>query len=58
MCSEVDRIAKDDTLEIDLAKGLIKNITKKKEYQSEKFPSFMQEIIKKGGLLNWIKKQR
>ena len=58
VCNEVDKIAKDDILEIDLAKGLIRNLTKKKEYQSEKFPSFMQEIIKKGGLLNWIKKQR
>lgn len=55
VCSKVDEIETGDLLEVELEKGLIKDITKNKLFQSEKFPSFMTEIINKGGLLNWIK---
>jgi 3-isopropylmalate/(R)-2-methylmalate dehydratase small subunit len=58
VCAESDQIAEGDELEIDLKKGLIKNISKNKIFKSEKFPSFMQEIIEKKGLINWIKGKR
>lgn len=41
---------------VDLKKGLIFNLTTKKEYQAEKLTGFVLEIIKKGGLVNYAKK--
>ena len=44
-----------DTLEIDTAAGVVKNITKKKTYKIEKYPPFMQKIIKAGGLISSLR---
>ena len=44
-----------DILEIDLNKGIIKNVTKNKNYSISPFPEFLQRIIQAGGLLNYIK---
>jgi len=44
-----------DEIEIDLEKGLIRNITKNKQYTSAPFPKFMQDLVKAGGLLNYLK---
>ncbi len=55
-CPEaVQGISKGDEVEIDLANGIIKNITKNKTYQAAPFPEFMQELIKAGGLVNYTK---
>jgi 3-isopropylmalate/(R)-2-methylmalate dehydratase small subunit len=43
-----------DTVEIDLNKGLIMNLTRPGEYQATPFPSFMQKIIEQGGLINYV----
>lgn len=43
-----------DLLEIDLSSGIIKNLSKKKSYNTEPFPEFLQEIIKKGGLMQRV----
>jgi 3-isopropylmalate/(R)-2-methylmalate dehydratase small subunit len=56
VCKEVNQIQEGDLLEVDLKKGLIKNLTRNKIFYSEKFSPFMEEIIKKGGLINWIKR--
>ncbi len=53
-CEETDRIAANDELEIDFAKGVIKNLTKGEEYQTQPFPEFIQNIIAKGGWLNYL----
>lgn len=45
-----------DELEIDVNKGIIKDLRNKKEYKFKPFPKFAIEIIKAGGLLNHIKK--
>ena len=50
------KVGKGDRLEIDIEKGVIKNITKKESYNFVPFPKFATEIIKAGGLLNHIKK--
>lgn len=52
----VKAIKNGDEIEINLNKGIIKNLTENKEYQSQPFPEFMQKIIKAGGLLGYIKK--
>ena len=46
-----------DELEIDINKGIIKDITQKKEFKFVPFPKFAQDIIKVGGLLNYIDKK-
>jgi 3-isopropylmalate/(R)-2-methylmalate dehydratase small subunit len=49
------QINEGDLLEIDLASGIIKNITQGKDYKTQPFPEFLQEIVQEGGLMNYIK---
>ena len=51
----VKAIKTGDTIEVNLNKGIIKNLTKNEIYKSQPFPEFMQKIIKAGGLLGYIK---
>lgn len=46
-----------DQIEVDVEKGRIKNLRTGKEYQASSFPKFMQEIMDKGGLMNYVKHQ-
>ena len=46
-----------DTLEIDINKGIIKNLTSRKEYNFTPFPEFAVKIIEAGGLINYIKRR-
>jgi 3-isopropylmalate/(R)-2-methylmalate dehydratase small subunit len=43
-----------DEVEIDLASGLITNLSKNESYQGQAFPEFMQNIIAVGGLVNYV----
>jgi len=52
---EADEINDGDTLEIDLGSGIIKNLSINKTYTTEPFPEFLQEIVERGGLMNWVK---
>ena len=54
---DVNGIKEGDYLEVDLASGLISNLTEHKEYKAKPLPKFIQEIIKSGGLLKWIGKR-
>ena len=44
-----------DEVSVDFGTGVITNITKGKTYKAEPFPSFIQNIIGKGGLLASLK---
>lgn len=44
-----------DRLKVDLAAGTVENVTQGKTYDSEAFPPFMQELIDRGGLLEYVK---
>ncbi|MDD5069698.1 MAG: 3-isopropylmalate dehydratase small subunit [Candidatus Omnitrophica bacterium] len=55
---EADTIATNDTLEVDLSVGLIRNITQDKTYKTSVFPDFLSGIIISGGLLKWVKTQK
>lgn len=55
---EARKINNADLLEIDLAKGEVKNLTQNKIYNSSAFPKLMQNLIDAGGLMKWIKKRR
>jgi len=55
-CAEaVKSIENGDRVEVDLNSGMITNITKGSTYKAESFPEFMQDIIKAGGLINYVK---
>lgn len=45
------------TLEVDTAKGMIRDLTEKKEYKSDVYPEFIQSIIKADGLMNLVRKK-
>ncbi|MBU1007197.1 MAG: 3-isopropylmalate dehydratase small subunit [Candidatus Omnitrophica bacterium] len=47
-----------DYLEIDLDKGTILNLSENKECKMQPLPKFIQEIIRAGGLLKWVKKRK
>ena len=47
-----------DNIEVDLDKGIIRDIATGKEFKINPFPDFIQRIIKKGGYVNFIKAQR
>lgn len=50
-------ISEGDTVEVDFSAGIIKNLTKKQEGTFPSFPTFLQNIIEKGGLLNSMKEE-
>jgi len=56
-CNDIDKISSQDLLEIDLAKGRIKNLSKNETYYTHAFPEFLQEIVKQGGLMEYIKQR-
>ncbi|OGN90153.1 MAG: hypothetical protein A2Z74_01990 [Chloroflexi bacterium RBG_13_46_9] len=46
-----------DVLEVDLEKGILKNITTGKQYHSKPYPEFMSELVKAGGLIEYTKRR-
>ena len=50
-----EEIAAGDQVSVDFDTGIITNITTGKTYQAQPFPPFIQNIIKKGGLLASLK---
>ncbi|ADY56442.1 3-isopropylmalate dehydratase, small subunit [Syntrophobotulus glycolicus DSM 8271] len=47
-----------DEVEVDLETGAIKNMTKGTSFQARPFPPFMQELIKAGGLVPYVKEKK
>ena len=52
-----EKIAKGDELEVDLDNGIIKNLTKNKDYKITPFPEFMQNLVNAGGLMKYVEKK-
>jgi len=50
-------IKESNEVEVDIAKGTIKNLKSGKSFKAAPFPPFMQELIKAGGLINYVKKK-
>ena len=46
---------KGDRLKVDLETGVVENLTQGRAYEAEAFPPFMQELIDRGGLLEYVK---
>jgi 3-isopropylmalate/(R)-2-methylmalate dehydratase small subunit len=55
-CPDTDRIAEGDELDIDLAGGKIRNLTRNEEYQATPLPAFVREIVDAGGLIEYTRK--
>lgn len=49
------KIKEGDTLRVDTEKGIIRNMKRKESYRFEKYPPFMQKIIRAGGLMESIR---
>jgi len=49
-------ISEGDIVEADFEKGVIRNVTKNKEYKTMPFPAFIQQIIQAGGLVEAVNK--
>ena len=50
-----EEIQANDEVKVDFDTGVITNVTTGKTYQAQPFPSFIQNIIKCGGLLTSLK---
>ncbi len=46
-----------DVIEVNLDEGLVRNETRDKSYQADRFPEFMQELVAAGGLMNHVKQR-
>jgi 3-isopropylmalate/(R)-2-methylmalate dehydratase small subunit len=51
--STAKKITDNDELEIDLAKNMITNVTKKEQYTMKPFPELIAKIVDAGGLMNY-----
>ncbi|PMQ01321.1 MAG: 3-isopropylmalate dehydratase small subunit [Dictyoglomus sp. NZ13-RE01] len=55
----VDKIKEGDVLKIDFTEGVVENLTTGEKFKTKPFPPLIQEIINKGGLINFaIEKAR
>jgi 3-isopropylmalate/(R)-2-methylmalate dehydratase small subunit len=50
-----DNIKNGDIIEVDLEKGIIKNVTTGKQFTTKPYPEFMSELIKAGGLVEYTR---
>jgi 3-isopropylmalate/(R)-2-methylmalate dehydratase small subunit len=56
--TDTDKIAEQDELDIDLDRGLLKNVNKNLELKTTPFPVFMQELLKEGGIIQYYNKHK
>ena len=56
ICADVDRIRDGDSIEIDMAEGVIHNRTSGESYKTTPLPPFLQEIVEAGGLVEYTKR--
>jgi 3-isopropylmalate/(R)-2-methylmalate dehydratase small subunit len=54
--TDTSRISEQDELAIDLDRGIVRNITRNVELAIKPLPAIMQEFLKEGGVVNYIKK--
>jgi len=45
-----------DQIEVDLTDGVVRNISKNKEYKTQPFPEFLQSLVSSSGLVEFVKK--
>ena len=57
VCEEVDRIDDGDLVEIDFETGQIHDKTKNAVLKAKPLPRFIQKIVEKGGLVNFLRSE-
>jgi 3-isopropylmalate/(R)-2-methylmalate dehydratase small subunit len=58
-CPEaVEGIESGDQVDVNLINGTIENFTKGTTFKAKPFPAFMQELIKAGGLIPYVKENK
>ena len=55
---EAKEINEEDIIDIDFESGKIEDFTTGKTYTFSKYPEFLQNIIKNGGLLQWVAQKK
>ena len=55
VCDDADKIDDGDTLEIDFTTGDIRDVTKGTVLKVKPLPTFMQKIVDKGGLVEFLR---
>ena len=56
VCPQAAREAQSgDRLRVDLTAGTVENVTRGATYEAVALPAFMEELIKRGGLLPYVK---
>ena len=53
----VKGIKNGDKVSVDFSKGVITNETTGEKFTSEPFPPFIQEMVAKDGLINYLKEE-
>ena len=54
--TDTSKIGEGDQLEIDLSKGLVRNLTQGINLEIKPLPKFMQGLLAEGGIVNYYKK--
>ena len=54
--TDTSKIDEGDQLQIDLDRGLVRNLTKKIDSQIKPLPQFMLDLLSEGGIINYYKK--
>ncbi len=52
-----EALKRGEQVQVDLEKGEIKELSSGRTFQAVPFPPFMQEIIRSGGLINYVKER-
>ena len=52
-----DETDKGDVIEFDLSTGIVRNITKGKDYECSKFPEEIQKLVNANGLINYTREK-
>jgi 3-isopropylmalate/(R)-2-methylmalate dehydratase small subunit len=53
----VEGIASGDEVEVEPASGIVRNLTRGKEYKAAEFPPFMRSLIDAGGLVPYVEER-
>lgn len=54
-CKDAGRISEGDEVEVDTREGVVRNITKGTQHVATKYPTIINTIIEKGGLLGYYR---
>lgn len=57
-CAEAHgRVRDGDVLEVDLGRGLVRNVTRDEVYAGQPIPEFMQRLVDAGGIVGYVRAQ-